>query len=114
MNDKRLSLTDHGCINLRLPPHDSIYAWEFEKDGRELKVRVEGPLIFNNIVLRLNAALAGLGLANLTEDQVQPYINNGRLIRVLEDWCVETGNDSYRYKHSTAKNRKENIANTTL
>lgn len=80
-------LTSHHCINLRLPTHDSIYAWEFEKDGRELKVRVEGPLIFNNIALRLNAALAGLGLVNLTEDQVQPYIDDGKLIRVLEDWC---------------------------
>lgn len=80
-------LTDHKCINLRLPTHDSIYAWEFKKDGRELNVRVEGPLVFNNVSLRLNAVLAGLGLVNLTEDQVQPYIDEGKLIRVLEDWC---------------------------
>lgn len=80
-------LTSHQCINLRLPTYDTIYAWEFEKDGRELKVKVDGPLIFNNVALRLNAALEGIGLANLTEDQVQPYIDQGKLIRVLEDWC---------------------------
>ncbi|MDL2399614.1 LysR family transcriptional regulator [Rhizobium mayense] len=80
-------LTDHICINLRLPTYGGIYAWEFEKDGRELKVRVEGQLVFNNIALRLNAALAGLGLAYLPEDVVRPYLHDGRLVRVLEDWC---------------------------
>jgi DNA-binding transcriptional LysR family regulator len=80
-------LTDHNCINLRLPTYGGIYAWEFEKQGRELKVRVEGQLVFNNIALRLNAALTGLGLAYLPEDVVQPYLRDGRLIRVLEDWC---------------------------
>ena len=54
-------LTAHDCINLRLPTYGGLYAWEFEKRGRELKVRVEGQLVFNNIALRLNAALAGLG-----------------------------------------------------
>jgi DNA-binding transcriptional LysR family regulator len=80
-------LTEHDCINLRLPTYGGLYAWEFEKGGREVKVRVEGPLIFNNIALRLNAALAGLGLAYLPEDQVQAHIADGRLIRVLADWC---------------------------
>ncbi|WFU01507.1 LysR family transcriptional regulator [Rhizobium sp. CB3171] len=80
-------LTGHNCINLRLPTYGGIYAWEFEKDGRELKVRVEGQLVFNNIALRLNAALAGLGLAYLPEDIVQPHLHDGRLVRVLEDWC---------------------------
>ncbi|MBB4568062.1 DNA-binding transcriptional LysR family regulator [Rhizobium leucaenae] len=80
-------LTGHNCINLRLPTYGGIYAWEFEKEGRELKVRVEGRLVFNNIALRLNAALAGLGLAYLPEDIVQPYLRDGRLVRVLEDWC---------------------------
>ncbi|MBB5573947.1 MULTISPECIES: LysR family transcriptional regulator [Rhizobium] len=80
-------LTGHNCINLRLPTYGGIYAWEFEKEGRELKVRVEGQLVFNNIALRLNAALAGLGLAYLPEDVVQPYLHDGRLVRVLEDWC---------------------------
>ena len=61
-------LTDHNCINLRLPTYGGLYAWEFEKGGRELKVRVEGQLVFNTIGLRLKAALAGLGLAYLPED----------------------------------------------
>ncbi len=81
-------LTDHNCINLRLPTYGGFYAWEFEKRGRELKVRVEGQLVFNNIALRLNAALAGLGLAFLPEDVVQPHIKEGRLIRGLDDWCA--------------------------
>ena len=80
-------LTDHDCINLRLPTYGGLFAWEFEKRGRELKVRVEGQLVFNNLALRLNAALAGLGLAYLPEDVVQTHLADGRLIRVLEDWC---------------------------
>ena len=79
-------LTAHDCINLRLPTHGGIYAWEFEKDGRELKVRVEGQLVFSNLGLRLNAALAGLGLAYLPEDRVQQHIKTGGLVRVLGDW----------------------------
>ena len=51
-------LTGHDCINIRLPTYGGIYAWEFEKRGRALKVRVEGQLVFNNIALRVNAALA--------------------------------------------------------
>jgi DNA-binding transcriptional LysR family regulator len=85
---KPQDLTDHDCINIRLPTYGGIYAWEFEKRGRELKVRVDGQLVFNNIALRLNAVLAGLGLAYLPEDQVQPYLADGRLIRVLDDWCA--------------------------
>jgi DNA-binding transcriptional LysR family regulator len=84
---KPQDLTAHDCINLRLPTYGGIYAWEFEKRGRELKVRVEGPLVFNNIALRLNAALAGLALAYLPEDRVQTCLADGRLIRVLDDWC---------------------------
>ena len=80
-------LTEHDCINIRLPTYGGIYAWEFEKRGRELKVRVEGQLVFNNIALRLNAALAGLGLTYLPEDQVQTHLADGRLVQVLEDWC---------------------------
>ena len=80
-------LTGHSCINLRLPTYGGLYAWEFEKDGRELKVRVEGQLVFNTLALRLNAALAGLGLAYMPEDVVQPYVAERRLVRVLEDWC---------------------------
>jgi len=80
-------LTAHDCINLRLPTYGGLYAWEFEKAGRELKVRPEGQLVFNNVALRLNAALAGFGLAYLPEDQVQAHLADGRLIRVLADWC---------------------------
>jgi DNA-binding transcriptional LysR family regulator len=64
-----------------------LYAWEFEKGGREVKVRVEGKLVFNTIALRLNAALAGFGLAYLPEDQVGDHVAEGRLARVLADWC---------------------------
>jgi DNA-binding transcriptional LysR family regulator len=80
-------LTDHCCINMRMPTHDSLYAWEFEQAGRELRVRVEGQLTFNNLALRIDAATRGLGLAYLPEDSVQSHIADGRLVRVLEDWC---------------------------
>ncbi|MFY9833787.1 MAG: LysR family transcriptional regulator [Methylocystis sp.] len=80
-------LTDHTCVNLRLPTFGGVYAWEFEKDGHELKVRVEGQLVLNNLEMRLNAALAGLGLAYLPEDYVLAHLAEGRLIRALKDWC---------------------------
>jgi DNA-binding transcriptional LysR family regulator len=80
-------LTAQTCINLRLPTYGGLYTWEFEKRGRELKVRVDGQLVFNNLALRIQAALAGRGLAFLPEDQVEPYLADGRLVRVLEDWC---------------------------
>jgi len=80
-------LTEHTCINLRLPTYDSIYAWEFEKNGREMKVHVEGQLTFNNLGLRIEAALAGCGIAYLPEDQVRAHIAQRRLVRVLADWC---------------------------
>src|SRR6266481_2151466 len=80
-------LIGHSCINLRLSTHGGLYAWEFEKGSRELKVRVEGQLIFNSTVQMLNAALAALGLTYLPEGLVQPHINQGRLKRVLQDWC---------------------------
>lgn len=81
-------LTEHSCINMRLPTHGAIYAWEFEKDGHELRVRVEGQLVFNNLSLRLNATLEGLGIAYMPEDVVQPCLDDGRLTRVLQDWCA--------------------------
>ncbi|WP_349630587.1 LysR family transcriptional regulator [Bradyrhizobium sp. KB893862 SZCCT0404] len=81
-------LTHHNCLNLRLPTHGgSLYAWEFEKNGRELNVRVDGQLVFNSAGLLLDGALKGLGLAYLTEGHVQPYLSEGRLVRVLADWC---------------------------
>jgi DNA-binding transcriptional LysR family regulator len=81
-------LLGHNCIALRLPTHGGLYAWEFEKGGRELKVRVEGQLIFNTTAQILHAALAGLGLAYVPEGMAQPYISRGRFRRVLEDWCL--------------------------
>jgi DNA-binding transcriptional LysR family regulator len=80
-------LVRHNCVNLRLPTHGGLYAWEFEKDERELKVRVEGQLSFNGTYQMLNAAVAGLGVAYVPEELAQPYISKGRLKRVLEDWC---------------------------
>lgn len=80
-------LPAHNCINIRLPTYGGLFPWDLEKDGREVNVRVEGQLVFNNVGLRLASALQGLGLAYVPEDQVLPYIADGRLIRVLEDWC---------------------------
>jgi DNA-binding transcriptional LysR family regulator len=80
-------LISHNCINLRLPTHGGLYAWEFEKDGRELKVHVEGQLVFNGTFQMLDAALAGFGLAYVPQDAAQPHLATGRLKRVLEDWC---------------------------
>ncbi len=84
---KPQDLVEHNCINLRLPTHGGLYAWEFQKGSRELKVRVEGQLFFSTTTQMFHAALAGLGLAYLPEGLVQPHINKGRLKRVLEDWC---------------------------
>jgi len=80
-------LTGHRCIRVRLPTAGGLYAWEFEKDGRELKVRVEGPFVLNSSALHLKAARAGLGLAFVLEDLVMDDLREGRLVRVLEDWC---------------------------
>src|SRR3954465_12244480 len=81
-------LPQHNCINLHLPTHGgSLYAWEFERNGRDVKVRVDGQLVFNSSGALLQAALQGLGLAYLIEGNVQPYLSSGELIRVLSDWC---------------------------
>ena len=80
-------LTAHRCINLRLPTHGGLYAWEFEKAGREMNVRVDGQLVFGTASLMLTAARSGFGLAYLTEQQVQADLDAGRLVRVLADWC---------------------------
>src|SRR3954447_7060991 len=80
-------LTEHSCINLRLPTAGGLYAWEFEKGDRELRVRVEGQLVFNTATLAVKAALAGAGLAFVPEDRVREHVSEGRLIRVLADWC---------------------------
>jgi DNA-binding transcriptional LysR family regulator len=81
-------LMSHNCITLRLPTHGGLYAWEFEKGGRELKVRVEGQLTCNTSAQMLNAALAGFGLAYVPEDLAEPHVAMRRLKRVLQDWCL--------------------------
>ncbi|WP_404286354.1 LysR family transcriptional regulator [Microvirga sp. RSM25] len=80
-------LIEHSCIKLRLPTHGAFYAWEFQKDGQELKVRIQGRTAFNTVGMMRKAALDGFGLAYLPEDQVDTAIAEGKLIRVLADWC---------------------------
>jgi len=82
-----LDLAHHQCIKMRLPTAGGLYAWELQKGERELKVRVEGQLAFNNVPMIMRAATAGFGLACVLEDQTKPYLADGRLVRVLEDWC---------------------------
>ncbi len=79
-------LVRQRCLNLRLSSARGFYIWDFEKDGRSLKVRVEGQIAFNTIDLLTDAALDGFGLAHLPLDQVAPHLASGRLVRVLEDW----------------------------
>jgi DNA-binding transcriptional LysR family regulator len=80
-------LVSHNCINLRVPTRGGLYAWEFEKGKRQLKVHVEGQLVFNATAQMISAALAGFGLAYVPEYLAQPHLAKGRLKRVLEDWC---------------------------
>lgn len=81
------ALTAHRCINLRLPTHGGLYAWEFSKAGRESRVRVNGPLIMNSSLQILDACLAGIGLAQLPNALVEPHLAAGALVEVLADWC---------------------------
>ena len=81
-------LEHHSCINLRFPTYGGLYAWEFERDGRPLNVRVEGQIIVNDIALALQAARDGAGVAYLPEDYVRDDIETGRLIHVLQDWSL--------------------------
>jgi DNA-binding transcriptional LysR family regulator len=80
-------LAAHDCVNLRFPTLGGLYAWEFEKAGRPVNVRVDGRLIVNEIAIARAAALDGLGIAYLPETYVMPEVAAGRLMRVLEDWC---------------------------
>ncbi|CAH3401745.1 MULTISPECIES: LysR family transcriptional regulator [Enterobacter] len=99
-------LDQHRCINMRLPTRGGLYAWEFERDGRELRVRVDGQLILNSLPQRIDAAEKGLGLAYVPEDAVQDALAESRLVRVLEAWCPAfTGYHLYypsRRQHTTA------------
>ncbi|WP_419760495.1 LysR family transcriptional regulator [Acidisoma sp.] len=81
-------LTQHNCINFRLPTRGGLYVWEFERDGRALKVRVEGQLVFNTLAPTLEASRAGMAIAYVPEDVVAADLAAGRLVRVLEDWCA--------------------------
>ncbi|YCI07176.1 LysR family transcriptional regulator (plasmid) [Ensifer sp. D2-11] len=79
-------LTSHKCINLRLPTHGGLYAWEFEQDGREIRVRVGGQLTFNTIVPCLQAAVEGFGIAYVPESLTEEHVAAGRLQVVLGEW----------------------------
>jgi DNA-binding transcriptional LysR family regulator len=81
-------LTRHNCINLRLPTLGGLYAWEFERDGRPLNVRVEGQFICNDVPMIIDAALDGLGLTCLPDDHLGPLVQEGKLVSVLDDWCA--------------------------
>jgi DNA-binding transcriptional LysR family regulator len=79
-------LTDHQCNNLRLPTNGGLYAWEFAKNGESLKARVTGQITYNGVYQLLHAALDGFGLSYIPNDLIAPYVKDGRLIHVLEDW----------------------------
>jgi DNA-binding transcriptional LysR family regulator len=79
-------LTRHRCCNIRLPTTGGLYAWEFERDVRIVNVHVDGPFVLNDMHLLIDAALHGAGLAIVMEDMVAPFIADGRLVQVLEDW----------------------------
>ncbi|WP_025731840.1 LysR family transcriptional regulator [Carnimonas nigrificans] len=81
-------LTEHCCINLRLPQH-GLYAWEFDHNGRSMQVHVDGQLTFNNAQLMLKAAVDGLGIAYVLEEQATPFLAEGKLVRILGDWCEQ-------------------------
>src|SRR2546421_3332386 len=106
---KPQDLTGHNCINLRLPMHGNVYAWEFERGNRELRVRVDGQLTFNATTQLLNAALSGCGLAYMPEGMVQTHIDKGRLKRVLADWC-----QPYSGYHFFYPSRRQTSAAFTL
>jgi DNA-binding transcriptional LysR family regulator len=106
---KPQDLIGHNCINLRLPTHGGLYAWEFEKGGHELRVRVDGQFVCNGTSQKLNAALAGLGLAYVPEDLAQPHVARGKLRRVLEDWC-----EPYTGFHLYYPSRRQSSAAFTL
>ncbi|MBP6018057.1 MAG: LysR family transcriptional regulator [Burkholderiaceae bacterium] len=81
-------LVNHNCINHRMQTGRGLYVWNFERHGKQLNVRVNGQLIFNTSPPMVDAALAGLGIALLPEEEFAPHIEEGRLVRVLEDWCA--------------------------
>lgn len=99
-------LQHHRCINMRLPTRGGLYAWEFERNGEPLRVRVEGQLTLNSLPQRIEAAEAGLGLAYVPEDTIVDGVAAGRLQHVLADWCAPFAGYSLYYpsrrQHTTA------------
>jgi len=102
---KPQDLMQHNCINLWLPTYGGLYAWEFEKGKRELRVRVEGQLTLNSAPQIFDAALRGLGVAYVPEDAAAPQIAKGRLKRVLEDWCAPFPGYHLYYPHRRQTSR---------
>lgn len=92
-------LMAHNCINMRFPTHGGLYIWEFERRGRALNIRVDGQLTVNTTEAMTEAALLGLGIAYLPEEEFIPYFSDGRLIRVLEDWCPPFSGYHIYYPH---------------
>jgi hypothetical protein len=80
-------LMTHHCINQRMQSSGGLYVWDFERRGKKMNVRVDGQLIFNTTQPQIDAALAGLGITLLPEDELSSFLEDGRLARVLEDWC---------------------------
>ena len=80
-------LAHHNCINLRLPTSGGLYSWEFERDGKEIRVKTQGQLVFNDINLIVEAALTGHGIAFMLEDHVKDHLSSGALMQILEEWC---------------------------
>ncbi|MGA7777184.1 MAG: LysR family transcriptional regulator [Paraburkholderia sp.] len=102
-------LTQHNCINLRLPTLGGFYAWELKKGNREVQVRVEGQLAFNGTYQMLDAALSGYGLAYVPADVAQAHVAAGRLMAVLEDWCP-----TFPGLHAYYANRRESSRAMTV
>lgn len=98
-------LTSHRCINLRLPTHGGLYPWEFGSGGNEFRVRVSGPLIMNSVLQILDACLAGVGIAQLPDSQVQPHVDNGSLQEILAQWS-----DSFPGYHLYYPSRRQQTA----
>jgi DNA-binding transcriptional LysR family regulator len=103
--DQPEALTQHRCINLRLPTHGGLYPWEFGSGENEFRVRVTGPLIMNSVLQILDACLAGVGIAQLPDTQVKAHLENGELIEVLGSWS-----DSFPGYHLYYPNREQKTA----
>jgi DNA-binding transcriptional LysR family regulator len=88
---KPQDLAEHSCINLRLPTSGGLYPWELQKGRREMKIRVDGQLVFNNSAMIVRAAVAGFGLACVMEDQIKGQLADGSLVSVLDEWCTPFG-----------------------